>query len=106
MSTNVIWAPFDNKIYIWGVYRNENTKEVGARMYIYDVDTKTYKSFPKTDDYFSEDEYTFSPDGKRIAYYRWENDGRKTLWTMNPDRTDQRKLIDWRYMISDLSWTE
>ncbi|MFC1589951.1 TolB family protein [Candidatus Omnitrophota bacterium] len=105
-STDVTWSHVENKIVLWGVYRDENTKETDPKMYVYDVDSKTYKGYPSEVECFAEDEYTFSPDGQRIVCFRTENNGKKTVLSMKLDRTEQKKLLDWRYKIDDISWTE
>ena len=101
-STNATLSPDGKKVYIWGVH--ENVK--GNRFYIYDLETETYQEFPKEGEYLWEDEYTFSPDGTKVVYIRWEDNGKKSLWVMDADRSNQKKLFEWGYMIRDLSWVE
>jgi Tol biopolymer transport system component len=102
------WSPIEDKIVIWGIKRDKDGKveEFGSRYFIYDVKPKTYEEIKPEGKFFREQEYTFSPDGKRIAYIRIENNGHKTLRTMNIDRTDEEVLIDWKNSVRSLSWTK
>ncbi len=101
---NVEWSPTSNILAMSG----KPVEEKGTRttVIIYDYETKKYKKIPREDNYQWVSEMSFSPDGKKLAYIRDENDGRKTLWTMNVDGTKRRQLIDGHYLIKSINWTE
>jgi len=103
---NVAWSRNADIILLWGIYWDGDVRKFGSRTIVYNIKTKTYKKLEKPEEYFMESDYAFSPDGKKLAYVRHENNGRKTLWTMNIDGTDRKRLLNDKYHISKLSWTK
>ena len=101
---NVEWSDTDNILALSGKPNHEEGTR--STVIIYDYETKKYKKIPREDNYQWVSEMSFSPDGKKLAYIRDENDGRKTLWTMNVDGTKRRQLIDGHYLIKSINWTE
>lgn len=102
------WNPSTNNIVLFGIDKDHNGEiEYGSRLIIYDPEKdEIVKKYPKDDSYSHMAWMTNSPDGERIAYVRNENSGALTVWTMNPDGTDQKMVWNPGFFIRDLNWTE
>jgi len=100
------WSPDGRKIVLYGIYSYKGENEYGPRTIIYDVATRKYTKLPRSTEDLGEAYYTFSPDGSKIAYIRHEKSGRQTMWTMNADGTNRKKILDDGYQLSYLTWTK
>ncbi|RKY43223.1 MAG: hypothetical protein DRP85_00025 [Candidatus Makaraimicrobium thalassicum] len=105
-ATTFDWSPDSKTIVLYGIYSYKGEKEYGPRTIIYDVTTKEYTKLPVSTEDLGEAYYTFSPDGSKIAYVRHEKNGRHTMWTMNADGTNRKKILDDGYQLSNLTWTK
>src|SRR5260370_30562994 len=65
-----------------------------AGLYLVDAKGGTPRLIARPDGISSYDSLALSPDGSRIAYMVFVTDGIYQIWTVRPDGTDQRMLID------------
>lgn len=98
----VAWSP-DGKFLIFASDRNGH-----ENLYRLDPDDPEHPELTKahrfkvtrlTDTIEPELGATFSPDGKRVAFLR-----RGKLWTMNPDGSDQKVIVD-TPIVNDYDWS-
>ena len=104
-ATTVAWTK-DNKIILYGIYNDHNGDiEYGSRFIIYDPVSKEITKLPVDPSISLVRGITNSPDGKRVAYIRNENNGALTVWSMKNDGTDQK--LEWapKCYPRDLNWT-
>lgn len=104
-ATAVAWAK-DNTIIIYGIYNDyKGTVEGGSRFILYDPVAKKITKFPRDKSISLLRSITSSPDGKRVAYIKNENNGSLTVRSMKNDGTDHR--LEWvpKYYLRDLNWT-
>jgi len=109
ISFEVAWSPNGNIIALQGIHVTDKKREGGSRIILYNIKTKEYKKLDKPGGdkaYLWESDLTYSPDGKKIAFIRHENNGRKTLWTMNADGTGRKIILNDGYYKGYLSWTK
>ncbi len=106
-ALSFVWNPLNNKIILFGIYNDHKGDiEYGARLIVYDPETeKIVKKYPKDDSYSDMMWMTNSPDGKKIAYIR-ESKGRRSIWTMDPDGTNQKLVWNPGFFLRDLNWTK
>jgi len=105
-SGTIAWSPVDDIIALWGTYSYEDRYETGLKTILYSTKTKEYKTLKRINGYITERDYAFAPNGKQIAYVRYENNGRKTLWVTNLDGTDRREVINDGYSVDRPSWSK
>jgi len=108
-TRNLDWSPDGKTIAISGIYYDSVRTEYGNRIIFYDVKADTYRQIEKPGGdkaYLWISDLEYSPDGKKIAFVRHENSGAKTLWVMNADGTNRKKIHPGGGYILDLSWTE
>jgi len=107
---SLAWSPNGDIIAMVGVVvENGEVVEYGNRIIFYDVKTGQYERLEKPGGdkaYLWEAALTYSPDGERIAFIRHENNGAKTLWTMNADGSDRQLILSEGYYKGYLSWSE
>jgi len=108
-SLTVAWSPKGDTIAMQGYMVDDERSSGGSRIILYDVETGQYEKLDKpggNDAYLWEAALTYSPDGERIAFIRHENNGAKTLWTMNADGSDRQLILSEGYYKGYLSWSE
>jgi len=108
-GNDLSWSPDGKTIVLNGIYHDKDKTEYGNRIIFYDVENGGYKKLEKPggdNAYLWISDLEHSPDGKKIAFVRHENSGAKTLWVMNSDGTNRKKIHRGGGYILDLSWTE
>ena len=102
---NFVWLPDSKTIVLYGIYSHKGEKEFGPRLITYNIETKKYKKSAKEKGDLGKGSFTISPDGAQIAYMRHERSGRNTMWVMNTDGTNRKKILDDGYQIFGMSWS-
>ncbi|MCB0133131.1 MAG: PD40 domain-containing protein, partial [Caldilineaceae bacterium] len=92
------WSPTGRQIaYV-------STESRGDEIYTADLETGVIRRL--TDNAWEWDKHpSFSPDGSQIVFYSNRETGRKQLWIMNADGTNQRNLSRNEYNDWDPIWT-
>ena len=92
------WSPTGRQIaYV-------STESRGDEIYTADLETGVIRRL--TDNAWEWDKHpSFSPDGTQIVFYSNRETGRKQLWIMNADGTNQRNLSRNEYNDWDPIWT-
>lgn len=107
-ADGLTWSPDGKTIAMSGIYSYKGKKEFGNRVILYDIKSKTYKKLNKPGGekaYMWESDLVYSPDGKKIAFVRNENNSIRTLCVMNSDGTNRKKIHSSRY-IAHVSWSK
>jgi Tol biopolymer transport system component len=81
-----------------GAFSPDGTKVVFSRTddgpYVVDVEARTPRLIVKSQAGWSFGSPAWSPDGSRIAYTTYMDAPQRFIWTVNPDGTDPRQLVD------------
>jgi len=103
------WSPRGNTIALIGAHEEDGKSDRKILVRLYNVSKGTFKTLEKEGGekaYLTTLDLVYSPDGRKIAYVRNEMNGRHTLWTMNSDGTNHRKILDDGYEILNINWSK
>jgi hypothetical protein len=99
MSYDPVWSPTSNRIALV-------SEEPGnAEIYTIGADGKEFRRLT-TNNWEWDKHPSWSPDGKQIVFWSNRITGRRQLWIMNADGSNQRTLLDSPYNDWDPIWVK